>query len=90
MAHGILVYWLGIAPRPWAVSVWSPNHWTATEFPGMYFIPSSVCRSFNLKLLSYLSPLVMIGLFSMSGGLFISVFFFKFIRTFFLFRFVLF
>ena len=55
MACGILVHWPGIELRPWAVRVWNPKHWTATEFPGMYFVCSTVYRSFNLKLLIYLS-----------------------------------
>ena len=33
MACGILVPWSGIEPGPSAVKVWSPNHWTAKEFP---------------------------------------------------------
>ena len=33
MACGILVPQPGIEPRPLAVKVKSPNHWTAREFP---------------------------------------------------------
>ena len=32
-AYGILVPRSGIEPRPSAVKAWSPNHWTAREFP---------------------------------------------------------
>ena len=32
-ACGILVPQPGIEPRPSAVKAWSPNHWTAKEFP---------------------------------------------------------
>ena len=32
-AGGILVPWPGIEPAPSAVKVWSPNHWTSSEFP---------------------------------------------------------
>ena len=34
-ACGILAPWPGIEPRPWQ---WSPNHWTAREFPECYLI----------------------------------------------------
>ena len=34
VACGILVPWSGIEPRPSTVRAWSPNHWTAREFPG--------------------------------------------------------
>ena len=33
MACGILVPWPGIEPGPSAVRLWSPNPWTAREFP---------------------------------------------------------
>ena len=33
LACGILVPWPGTEPRPLAVRTWSPNHWTAREFP---------------------------------------------------------
>ena len=33
MVYGILVSPPGIKPGPLAMSVWSPNHWTAREFP---------------------------------------------------------
>ena len=33
LAYGILVSWSGTEPRPLAVRTWSPNHWTAREFP---------------------------------------------------------
>ena len=34
---GILVPQPGIKPMPPAVEVWSPNHWTAREFPVKLF-----------------------------------------------------
>ena len=34
----ILVHWPGIEPGPSAVNPWSPNHWTAREFPVGYFL----------------------------------------------------
>ena len=34
----ILVHWPGIEPGPSAVNSWSPNHWTAREFPVGYFL----------------------------------------------------
>ena len=34
VACGILVPRSGIEPRPSTVRAWSPNHWTAREFPG--------------------------------------------------------
>ena len=37
-ACGILVPQPGIEPGPWAVKVWSPNHWTAREFLGAQFL----------------------------------------------------
>ena len=37
-AYGILVPWPGIEPMPSAVKMWSPNHWTAREFPITHFI----------------------------------------------------
>ena len=33
LSCGILVPWPGIKPEPLAVEAWSPNHWTAREFP---------------------------------------------------------
>ena len=32
-ARGILVPWSGIESGPSTVKAWSPNHWTAREFP---------------------------------------------------------
>ena len=37
IACGILVPQLDIEPVPSAVKVWSPNHWTAREFPWASF-----------------------------------------------------
>ena len=37
MAYEILVPQPGIEPRPLAVRVLSPNHWTAREFPPWCF-----------------------------------------------------
>ena len=37
-ACGILVPRPGIEPGPSAVRAWSPNHWTAREFPKDSFI----------------------------------------------------
>ena len=37
-ACGILVPWPGIEPAPSAVEVWSPNHWTAREFPNKLYL----------------------------------------------------
>ena len=34
----ILVPWPGIEPAPLAEEVWSPNHWTAREFPCLFLI----------------------------------------------------
>ena len=36
MISGVLVPWPGTKPMPSAVELWSPNHWTAREFP-QYF-----------------------------------------------------
>ena len=36
VACGILVPRLGIEPKPSAVRAWSPNHWTAREFPRLF------------------------------------------------------
>ena len=38
MACRIVVPQLGIEPMPPAVEAWSPNHWTAREFPELPFI----------------------------------------------------
>ena len=38
MAYRIVVPQLGIEPMPPAVEAWSPNHWTAREFPELPFI----------------------------------------------------
>ena len=41
-AYKILVPWPGIEPVPSAVKVWSPNHWTAREFPKVFIFDSSI------------------------------------------------
>ena len=41
-ACGILVPRPGIEPRPSAVKVWSPNHWTAREFPQLSLLDRRV------------------------------------------------
>ena len=40
-ACGILVPQRGTEAGPSAVKVWSPNHWTAREFPDMAFSATS-------------------------------------------------
>ena len=47
-ACGILVHWPGIKPAPPAVEAWSPNHWTAREFPLSFFL--SIYRSIYLPI----------------------------------------
>ena len=44
LACGILVPQPGIEPRPPAVEVWSPNHWTAREVPGLFLTDDAACR----------------------------------------------
>ena len=38
VAYGISVPQPGIEPTPLAVELWSPNHWTAREFSGTFFL----------------------------------------------------
>ena len=38
MVYGILVPQPGIEPRPSAVRVRSPNHWTAREYPVIFSV----------------------------------------------------
>ena len=40
-ACGILVPHPGIEPRPLAVKMWSPNHWTSKEFLDSFFLNNS-------------------------------------------------
>ena len=49
MACGILVPQPGIEPGPSAVKAPSPNHWSAREFPVIYFMCSSVYMSFPIS-----------------------------------------
>ena len=42
MACRILVPQPGIEPRPLAVKAWSPNHWTAREFPPAIFCTRAI------------------------------------------------
>ena len=49
VACGILVLQPGIKPRPLAVRAWSPDHWTAREFPKVSFFDSG-----NLKIMKQL------------------------------------
>ena len=42
MACGLLVPRPGIESRPPAVGLWSPNHWTAWEFPPILKIPKDL------------------------------------------------
>ena len=41
-ACGILVPGPGIEPRPLTMKAWSPDHWTAREFPLIRFLSSSL------------------------------------------------
>ena len=43
MACGILVPQPGIEPVPPVVEAWSPNHWTAREFPCKFFSKNIFC-----------------------------------------------
>ena len=47
-ACGILVPQPGIKPVPCAVKAWSPNHWTAREFPKFHYILT--CHTYLLRL----------------------------------------
>ena len=51
MACGILVPRPGIKPMPPAVEAWSPNHWTAREFPStiLFWFPISFVIGFEIK-----------------------------------------
>ena len=45
MAYGILVPQWGIEPAPSAVKAWSPDHWTAREFPmWTYLVSNQLCE----------------------------------------------
>ena len=54
--HGlqILVPQPGIEPMPSAVKVWSPNHWTAREFPRSLFLRGKKLQYFFFKLISFI------------------------------------
>ena len=43
VACRILVLWPSIGPMPPVVKAWSPNHWTAREFPGTLFLKWLAC-----------------------------------------------
>ena len=47
---GILVPRPGIKLKPLAVKAWSPNHWTAREFPGSMLFDTGLSNIFFLDL----------------------------------------
>ena len=61
VACGILVPQPGIELMSPAVEAWSPNHWTAREFPGKpYVLSAAFCSSWNLSILKGLLKFVVL------------------------------